>query len=102
MADYRLTENDWEWITANGCGFMRKMVNENTSEDLKHYVSAYTDARDKMADHLERLWIELFERDGVAGAVEWVRVNLVPESEESKVAINQAYLSAKQKLKTKS
>ena len=101
MADYQLTETDWQWITENGCGFMRRMVNENTSDDLKQYVSAYADARDNMAEHLERLWLELFERHGMAGAKEWVRVNLVPDSEEAKAAINQAYLNAKQELKNK-
>jgi hypothetical protein len=100
MANYELTENEWADISANGCGFVRRTATDTRTDDMRAYVKAFLEARDNMAENLERLWSELFAEHGVKGAIEIVRGMLVPESEEAKAAINQAFLRAKDKFKS--
>lgn len=71
------------------------------SHTVKAIAKAYSLAKNRTSECLERLWIELFERHGVPGAVVWFRKNWQPCNDETRDAVNDAYKNAKRKYETK-
>jgi hypothetical protein len=66
---------------------------------IKTLAKAFVTAKNKTAECLERLWLELFEDHGVAGAVAYFRERWTPVDDATRDVVNAAFLAAKEKFK---
>lgn len=65
-------------------------------DTVKTLARALATAKNKTPECLERLWLELFEDHGVAGAVTYFRERWKPVDDATRDVVNAAFLAAKE------
>lgn len=68
-------------------------------DTVKTLAKAFATAKNKTAECLERLWLELFDDHGVAGAVAYLRERWAPVDDATRDKVNAAFVVAKEKFK---
>lgn len=68
-------------------------------DTVKTLAKAFATAKNKTAECLERLWLELFTDHGVAGAVAYFRERWAPVDDATREIVNAAFVAAKEKFK---
>jgi hypothetical protein len=68
-------------------------------ETVREFARAFSLAQNHMQSQLERLWLEMFRDHGISGAVDLFRERWKPVDDQTREAVNAAFVAAKNKFK---